>query len=118
MRRAGMSCSIEPPARVLGQLDLPQLLNGANRYGKLRRTSRIEYPAGHALPRKLQTALCQQERAMSVILRILFVLAGSITAFFVARDSLNFDIIQTFVAILLVTALLLGGSVWNLWRKT
>ncbi|MHC6151811.1 hypothetical protein ACVSQB_08435 [Bradyrhizobium elkanii] len=55
---------------------------------------------------------------MSVILRILFVLAGSITAFFVARDSLNFDIIQTFVAILLVTALLLGGSVWSLLRKT
>ncbi|MGN8545037.1 hypothetical protein ACQPTN_08715 [Bradyrhizobium sp. 13971] len=117
MRQAGMSCSIELPARVLGQLDLPQLLNGANRYGKLGRASRIEYPAGHPLPRKLQTALCQQERAMSVILRILFVLAGSITAFFV-RGSLNFDIIQTFVAILLVTALLLGGSVWSLLRKT
>lgn len=55
---------------------------------------------------------------MSVILRILFVLVGSITALFVARDSLNFDIIQTFVAILLVTALMLGGSFWSLWRKT
>ncbi|WFU30890.1 hypothetical protein QA635_30555 [Bradyrhizobium brasilense] len=55
---------------------------------------------------------------MSVILRILFVLVGSITALFVARDSLNFDIIQTFAAILLVAAFLLVGSFWSLWRKT
>ncbi|MBR0901928.1 hypothetical protein [Bradyrhizobium liaoningense] len=55
---------------------------------------------------------------MSMILRILFVLAGAITALFVARDALNFTIIQTFVAILLVTAVLLAGSLWSLRRKT
>ncbi|MHC2620179.1 uncharacterized protein YneF (UPF0154 family) [Bradyrhizobium huanghuaihaiense] len=55
---------------------------------------------------------------MSLILRILFVLAGAITALFVARDALNFTIIQTFVAILLVTVVLLAGSLWSLRRKT
>jgi len=55
---------------------------------------------------------------MSLILRILSVLAGAITALFVARDALNFTIIQTFVAILLVTAVLLAGSLWSLRRKT
>lgn len=55
---------------------------------------------------------------MSLILRILFVLAGAITALFVARDALNFTIIQTFVAILLVTAVLLAGSLGSLRRKT
>ena len=55
---------------------------------------------------------------MSLILRILSVLAGAITALFVARDALNFTIIQTLVAILLVTAVLLAGSLWSLRRKT
>lgn len=55
---------------------------------------------------------------MSLIFRILFVLAGAITALFVARDALNFTIIQTFVAILLVTAVLLVGSLWSLRRRT
>ncbi|WP_201723620.1 hypothetical protein [Bradyrhizobium neotropicale] len=55
---------------------------------------------------------------MSVILRILFLLAGAITALFVARDALNFGIIQTFVAVLLVTAVLGVGSLWSLRRKT
>lgn len=39
------------------------------------------------------------------IVRILFVIAAPITALFVARDALNFGLIQTFVAMLLVTAL-------------
>ncbi|WP_441235333.1 hypothetical protein [Bradyrhizobium sp. 930_D9_N1_4] len=55
---------------------------------------------------------------MSLILRLLFVLAGAVTALFVARDALNFTIIQTFVAILLVTAVLLAWSLWGLRRKT
>ncbi|MCC8978339.1 MULTISPECIES: hypothetical protein [Bradyrhizobium] len=58
------------------------------------------------------------EEAMSLILRVFFILAGSITALFVARDSLNFDVMQMFVAILLVIALLLAGSIWSLWRQT
>lgn len=59
-----------------------------------------------------------RDTTMSLILRILFVIAGAVTALFVARDALNFTIIQTFVAILLVTAVLLAGSLWSLRRKT
>lgn len=58
------------------------------------------------------------DMAMSIIFRILFVIAGAVTALFVARDALNFTIIQTFVAILLVTAILGVGSLWSLRRKT
>jgi hypothetical protein len=54
---------------------------------------------------------------MNLILRLLFVLAGAITALFVARDALNFSIIQTFVAVLLVTAVVGAGSFWSLRRK-
>ena len=38
------------------------------------------------------------DMAMSLIFRILFVIAGAVTALFVARDALNFTIIQTLVA--------------------
>jgi ABC-type multidrug transport system permease subunit len=48
---------------------------------------------------------------MSVILRILLVIAGLITALFVARDALNFELIQTWVAILLVAVVV---GVWSL----
>ena len=58
-----------------------------------------------------------REEIMSLILRIFLVLAGFITALFVARDSLKFDILQMFVAILLVTGVLLVGSLWSLWRR-
>ncbi len=58
------------------------------------------------------------DMTMSIIFRILFVLAGAITALFVARDALNFTIIQTFVAVLLVTAIVGVGSLWSLRRKT
>ncbi|RXH22155.1 hypothetical protein XH99_34760 [Bradyrhizobium nanningense] len=58
------------------------------------------------------------DATMSIIFRILFVLAGAITALFVARDALNFTIIQTFVAVLLVTAIVGAGSLWSLRRKT
>lgn len=39
------------------------------------------------------------------IVRILFVIAAPVTALFVAHDALNFGLIQTFVTMLLVTAL-------------
>jgi ABC-type multidrug transport system permease subunit len=48
---------------------------------------------------------------MSAILRILFVITGLITALFVARDALNFELIQTWVAILLVAVVV---GVWSL----
>ncbi|MGY8709276.1 hypothetical protein RAD16_26335 [Bradyrhizobium sp. 18BD] len=55
---------------------------------------------------------------MSLILRLLFVLAGAVTALFVARDALNFSIIQTFVAVLLMTAVVLAAGLWSARRKT
>ena len=39
------------------------------------------------------------------VVRILFALAAPITALFVARDALNFGMIQTIVTMLLVTGL-------------
>lgn len=39
------------------------------------------------------------------LVRILFAVAAPITALFVARDALNFGLIQTVVTMLLVTAL-------------
>jgi hypothetical protein len=56
--------------------------------------------------------------AMSVLLRVLFVMAGFITALFVARDAMHFDLVQTWVAILLATILLAVGGLWALRRKT
>lgn len=53
----------------------------------------------------------------SIIFRILFIVAGAITALFVARDALNFTIIQTFVAVLVVTAIVGVGSLWSLRAK-
>ena len=58
------------------------------------------------------------DMTMSIIFRIVFNVAGALTALFVARDALNFTIIQTFVAVLLVTAIVGAGSLWSLRRKT
>jgi len=54
---------------------------------------------------------------MSVILRTIFVVAGLITALFVARDALNFELIQTWVGILLAAVLLIVGTLWALRQK-
>ncbi len=54
---------------------------------------------------------------MSLILRIVFVLAGLITALFVARDQLNFELVQTWVSIALVIVGLGVGSLWVLRRR-
>jgi len=54
---------------------------------------------------------------MGPILRVFLGLAGFFTALLVARDSLNFDIMQMFVAILLAIAVLLVGALWSLRRK-
>jgi hypothetical protein len=48
---------------------------------------------------------------MSVILRVLFIIAGFVAALFVTRDAL-------WVAILLVTILVGAGSLWALRQKT
>jgi len=40
-----------------------------------------------------------------------------ITALFVARDTLNFELVQTWVSIVLVIVVVVVGSVWLVWRK-
>lgn len=48
------------------------------------------------------------------IVRIFFALAAPITALFVSRDVLNFDVIQTMVAIMLIVAFI---ALIGLWPK-
>ena len=50
------------------------------------------------------------------IVRILFVAAAPIAALFVARDSLNFGVMQGFVAIILVAACIGLDAAWTLRR--
>ena len=58
-----------------------------------------------------------QERAVNLVIRILFILAGFVAALFVARDTLNFDIMQMFVVVLLATGILMVGAIWSVWRR-
>lgn len=53
---------------------------------------------------------------MAWIIRIFFIIAAPIAALLVARDTLNFDIVQTFVAIILMTSLLGLGAIWTAYR--
>lgn len=47
------------------------------------------------------------------ILRILLVVAGSISSWFVARDALNFTIIQMVVAVILFTLAVMIIAFWQ-----
>jgi hypothetical protein len=49
---------------------------------------------------------------LSWIVRILFILAAPITALLVSRDALNFGLIQTMVAIVLIVAFVAAGAAW------
>lgn len=49
---------------------------------------------------------------MSLLIRLLLALAAPITALFVARDALNFDVVQTFVAVALVAVLCIIAAFW------
>jgi len=49
---------------------------------------------------------------MALILRILAFIAAPIAGLFVARDSLNFDIVQTMIMILLIVAFLVVVAIW------
>lgn len=49
---------------------------------------------------------------MSVIVRLLLTLAAPITALFVSRDALNFDIVQTMVAVVLFTVAVAAIAFW------
>ena len=46
-------------------------------------------------------------------IRILMVIAGSITSWFVARDSLKFNIVQMVISIILITIALLIVAFWR-----
>lgn len=50
---------------------------------------------------------------MGWILRILLLIAAPIAAMLVARDTLNFEIVQTFVAIILIIAFIGLGVAWS-----
>jgi hypothetical protein len=52
----------------------------------------------------------------SWIVRILFILAAPITALLVSRDALNFGLIQTLVAIVLIVAFVALASAWTTRR--
>lgn len=54
---------------------------------------------------------------MGWIIRIFFIIAAPIAALLVARDSLNFDVVQLFVAIILMIALIGLGAVWTTYRR-
>lgn len=54
----------------------------------------------------------ERETYMSLILRLLMFLAAPIAALFVARDSLNFGIVQTMIMMLIVIAILCAVAIW------
>lgn len=49
---------------------------------------------------------------MSLLVRLLLFLAAPITALFVSRDALNFDVIQTMVAVVLATVIIFVFAFW------
>lgn len=51
---------------------------------------------------------------MTIILRVLLFIAAPITALFVSRDALNFGVMQTLVAVILITAFGLATVLWKL----
>lgn len=54
---------------------------------------------------------------LGLIVRILLIIAGFIASLFVARDALNFDVIQMTVAVLIFTFLIIGAAFWQTWVK-
>jgi len=51
------------------------------------------------------------------IVRLLLFLAAPIAALFVSRDALNFGVIETLIAIVLIALLVLAAALWTLRRK-
>lgn len=54
---------------------------------------------------------------MSLLVRLLLFLAAPITALFVSRDALHFDLIQTFVAVALSTVIIGVFAFWSYRSK-
>jgi len=51
------------------------------------------------------------------IIRVLLFLAAPIAALFVARDALNFGVIETLVSIVMIALFVLAAALWTLRRK-
>jgi hypothetical protein len=58
-----------------------------------------------------------EEHAMSLILRIVFIIVGLITGLFVARDALHFELVQTWMSIAFVIVVVSVGSIWLMRGK-
>ncbi len=54
---------------------------------------------------------------MSLLVRLLLALAAPVTTLFVARDSLNFGIIQTLVATVIAAIVVIIFAFWPYIRK-
>lgn len=54
---------------------------------------------------------------MALILRILIAITVPITALFVARDTLNFTILQAFIVMLVIVLALLAAAIWQYYRQ-
>lgn len=51
------------------------------------------------------------------IIRVLLVVSGSIASWFVARDELNFAVVQMVVAVLLFTAIIAIIAFWPILKR-
>lgn len=51
------------------------------------------------------------------IIRAVLFLAAPIAALFVSRDALNFGIVETLVAVILIVSIALAAAAWTLRRK-
>jgi hypothetical protein len=57
-------------------------------------------------------------KSMVWLLRLLSILAAAITSLFVARDALNFGIIETLLMITLVVAIAVIAVAWKIRRES
>jgi hypothetical protein len=53
---------------------------------------------------------------MTWIVRILFMIAASIAALFVARDASNFSVMQMLVGVILIAGVVGAGALWSIRR--
>jgi hypothetical protein len=53
---------------------------------------------------------------MAWILRIVLIIAAPLAALFVSRDALNFGIVETLVAVILIAGAAVLAAVWTLRR--
>ena len=51
------------------------------------------------------------------IIRVLLFLTAPVAALFVSRDALNFSVIETLIAIMLIALFVLAAAVWTARRK-